>query len=266
MTSRFVQIGEAKMYELLDRINDITLADIFAAAFAIIWIVIGFLGSTYIIYELAYRPATEGSSFQNRSSFQQDQSVIPKDLSTVPSTVHSEKPKYKLIGLSGKFGVGKDTAAEWIVKKHPEYKVVAFASALKRIVAIMTSTTEESQYTREGKAFVPPGFEHSVGKYQQILGMLGREHFRDDIWVNIALNTPAEYKIITDVRFPNEVEAIKKAGGVVIRINRYGVVLNDGRDVNHCSETALDNYKFDWIIDNNGSLADFKHALFWFLS
>ena len=171
-------------------------------------------------------------------------------------------PKHQLIGISGKFGVGKDTAASWICKEWPEYEAVPFADALKRVVSIMTSTTYESQFTREGKATVPPGFKYSVGKYQQIMGQLGREHFREDVWVNIALNHPAKFKIIPDVRHQNEVEAIKAAGGIVIRIVRDDAVLNDGRDTTHISETALDDYAFDNVIVNSGSLDDFKTELF----
>ena len=80
--------------------------------------------------------------------------------------------------------------------------------------------------------------------------------------------------IITDTRFPNEVNAIKDRNGILIRINRdwrlsavtdleNGGTANDFIDdqlnkINeHPSETALDDYK-DWnhVIDNNGSLED----------
>lgn len=67
--------------------------------------------------------------------------------------------------------------------------------------------------------------------------------------------------IIPDVRFPNEVKAIKDKGGIVIRINRYtGNVLIDNdthtiTDWQHPSETALDDYKnFDYLINNDGTL------------
>jgi len=58
---------------------------------------------------------------------------------------------------------------------------------------------------------------------------------------------------ITDMRFPNEYDAIKSRNGIVIRINRPGVPVN-----NHPSETALDNFKFDYVINNDGTLEDFK--------
>ena len=58
---------------------------------------------------------------------------------------------------------------------------------------------------------------------------------------------------ITDMRFPNEYDAIKNKNGIVIRINRPRVSVND-----HSSEKALDNFKFDYVINNDGTLDDFK--------
>jgi hypothetical protein len=58
--------------------------------------------------------------------------------------------------------------------------------------------------------------------------------------------------IITDTRFPNEAEAIKQAGGFIIRVNRK----TDVEEQLHPSETALDDYTFDYEIDNNGSMKD----------
>ena len=78
--------------------------------------------------------------------------------------------------------------------------------------------------------------------------------------------------IITDVRFPNEAKAIKDRGGIVIRVNRLteeqkiaSLKTRANRPNNaiklalkneHPSETALDNYKFDHVIENNGSIEE----------
>ena len=63
--------------------------------------------------------------------------------------------------------------------------------------------------------------------------------------------------IITDVRFPNEAQAIKDRGGIVIRVNRYDENGMPYKTLNnHPSETALDNYKFDEVIENNGSIEE----------
>lgn len=66
--------------------------------------------------------------------------------------------------------------------------------------------------------------------------------------------------IITDVRFPNEVKAIEDRDGFVIRVNR--ALKHPSLDVNmqmvneHESETALDNHKFEYIIDNNSTIEE----------
>jgi hypothetical protein len=61
--------------------------------------------------------------------------------------------------------------------------------------------------------------------------------------------------VITDVRFPNEAEAIKKRGGKVISVVRPGH-MDTG---NHPSETALDGYNFDYVMYNDGSLESLKN-------
>lgn len=119
----------------------------------------------------------------------------------------------------------------------------------------------------------------------QLLGTeCGRNIIHPNIWVNALM---ADYRgkslgidkygvqtikypnwIITDVRFPNEVKAIKAKGGIVIRINRtyqYGKQTLDNINqiadqvfnTEHPSETALDDYDdFDYIIENDGSIED----------
>ena len=77
---------------------------------------------------------------------------------------------------------------------------------------------------------------------------------------------PQEYPkwIISDTRFPNEIESIKKHDGLTIRINRDSV-LRTGKVFdtdNHESETALDDYQgFDYVIDNNGTIEELKEVV-----
>ena len=111
--------------------------------------------------------------------------------------------------------------------------------------------------------------------YRDLLQQIGTECMRDGIhqnaWVNALF---ADYKgkynqtesglrrtdegliypnwIITDCRFPNEAEAINGKGGILIRVERAV----DGIPSTHPSETSLDNYKFDYVIDNNGSIEE----------
>ena len=100
----------------------------------------------------------------------------------------------------------------------------------------------------------------------QLLGTkCGRNIIHPNIWVNSLMS---EYFcvqsdlapngidcpnwIITDMRFLNEMEAVKKRGGITIRINRN---LEESKD-QHESETELDNVEFDYVIDNNGTIEE----------
>ncbi len=117
---------------------------------------------------------------------------------------------------------------------------------------------------------------------RQLLQEIGTEAMRDSIHPNAWINALfADYKpvywrdepdtkyypnwIITDMRFPNEVKAVKDRGGILIRVNRtYSEPFHNmtGTDAttwvapsNHSSETALDSYKdWDFIINNDGDL------------
>jgi hypothetical protein len=104
---------------------------------------------------------------------------------------------------------------------------------------------------------------------REFLQKLGTDAIRDSLhtnaWVNalMADYTPTQvqwsdgpiggYKdgpmpnwIITDTRFPNEAQAIKDKGGLVIRVDRPGVKpIND-----HPSEVGLDSWDFDYKIAN----------------
>ena len=101
----------------------------------------------------------------------------------------------------------------------------------------------------------------------QLLGtQCGREIIHPELWVNALfadytpkmiqvgshvdkLSWEEEYPnwLVTDCRFPNEIEAIYARGGITIRVDRGDLKSTD----NHESETALDNYSnFDYIINN----------------
>ena len=102
----------------------------------------------------------------------------------------------------------------------------------------------------------------TIRDVMQILGTnLLREGFNNNIHVAATLGSIKENEkiIITDVRFPNELEAIKKHNGITIRINR-GLVERTGKMIQepeHISENALDNYNdWDYVIENNGTIEE----------
>ena len=70
--------------------------------------------------------------------------------------------------------------------------------------------------------------------------------------------------IITDMRFPNEMEAVKKRGGITIRVNRpcnicggsgyHKMSCPVSKSGEHESETILDSAAFDYVVDNNSDI------------
>ena len=72
--------------------------------------------------------------------------------------------------------------------------------------------------------------------------------------------------IITDMRFPNELEAIKSRGGISIRVNRpyttvvggNGIPATFSQNQFHPSETSLDSATFDFVISND---KDIEHLI-----
>lgn len=114
----------------------------------------------------------------------------------------------------------------------------------------------------------------------QLLGTeAGRQIIHPNIWVNALFSTYEEeitfsfgsQWIITDVRFPNEAQAIKDKGGILIRVNRTRFIKEydpmvgviewipiPGVDFTpHLSETALDDYNdWDFVIDNNEGIPE----------
>lgn len=173
--------------------------------------------------------------------------------------------KAKIIGISGKLGSGKDTLADFIIKNDPEFKKVSFANKLKRIGAFLTGTDEHLWFTQEGKNIELHNWCMTIGQFQQKLGTEAiREGLHSEAWVLslFADLTPTSKWIITDVRFPNEIEAVTKRHGVTVRINGdpAKVRATSTRDLNHPSETSLDNYQnFDYVYTNNNSLVELEN-------
>jgi len=148
-----------------------------------------------------------------------------------------------LIGLSGKKRSGKNTVAKLIATAASvPVQEFAFADELKNEVCSLLHITRVT--LEENKEMYRP--------FLQALGVLRRESINADYWVNKVgvkiLNSSSEIVVITDVRFKNEAEFVRKCGGVVVRVNR-GLSVDE-----HCSETELDDYKFDFVIDNNSTL------------
>lgn len=176
-----------------------------------------------------------------------------------------------LIELSGKIGSGKSTAADLITQLLPNVSIqqVAYAHKLKLVCSLLTGYDVKDFESQEFKEMeLDAEWDVPVGPFpgqnapitiRMLMQRVGTEAMRKNVHPNVWVNALfADYEkrssqvwIVTDVRFENEAEAIKKRGGVIIRLERDYHVKS-----NHESETALDNYKFDYVIKNNKSIEE----------
>lgn len=164
-----------------------------------------------------------------------------------------------IISLSYKARVGKDTVADYLVKKYSFCKT-SFADPLKRGCKEIFSLTDEQVYG---------SLKETVDEYWQmtpryILQKVGtdclRNHFDKDVWVKATgakvLSDPNKNFVIPDARFPNELEAVRNWGGKLIKVTREETAAITGI-VKHESEIALENYSdWDFILVNDGSFDD----------
>jgi len=165
-----------------------------------------------------------------------------------------------IIGLGHKARSGKDTVAEFLVNQYG-FEPISFAKALKHTCKALFDLTDD-QVFGDKKLEVDTFWGVTPVRLQQVLGTdIIRENFDANHWVKIVekkvTESPDINWVITDMRFENEANWVKRMGGTTIRVDRELELRGDiGRDPNHVSETALDDYTdWDWIIDNNDSLA-----------
>lgn len=203
-----------------------------------------------------------------------------------------------IYGLVGKKKSGKDLFAT-IVHQEISMKTIvrrfSFANALKKFVVEYLGVPEKSCFgTQEDKAeYIGKFSDYFSNKFcdyiklspdtsingRMILQLVGteifRQNFKDSIWIDIVmrqiktfeLDKSSQIAMITDVRFPNEMFAIKNRGGKLIRLYRHTDDLKDS----HPSERAMDEVPsdmFDYIVTkgNNANKADLKSYVKHFLN
>jgi hypothetical protein len=140
-----------------------------------------------------------------------------------------------IVGLVGFIGAGKGTVADLLVERRNFFKE-SFANSLKDACSIvfgwdrqmLEGVTPESRAWREQD---DPWWSEKLGKpfsprlALQLMGTeAGRDVFHPDLWVHTVMRrceqAPWNNYVIADVRFPNEIKAIKNSGGHVIRVRR----------------------------------------------
>lgn len=197
-----------------------------------------------------------------------------------------------IIGICGFIGCGKDTAADYLVNFH-QFKRDSFAAPLKDAVSavfgwdrdLLEGRTKESREWREQKDEWWSKRLARIVTPRNVLQQWGtevcRRAYHDDIWIaslENKLRTTKDNIVISDCRFYNEINAIRKQGGKIIWIQRgitphwydIAVKANQGdikakawleAEAIHASEYSWAGTVFDYIVDNNKSIEDLYNQL-----
>lgn len=141
-----------------------------------------------------------------------------------------------LIGVVGFIGSGKGTVGDFLIEKHG-FAQESFAKALKDAAAVifdwdremLEGATKEARFKREQRDRFwseKLGIPDFTPRYAlQILGTeAGRGIFGDKIWITGLekrwLNAGKPDTVVTDCRFPNEIDLIRDLNGCVVRVSR----------------------------------------------
>ena len=183
----------------------------------------------------------------------------------------------------------------WWLEEQAGFDTKKFAGKLKQIGSILSGVPVEKFEDQEFKKLnMSSDWDHElVGEdwvdlkpvlvpmtYREFLQKLGTEAMRDGLHTNVWVNALfADYKekwvntgdsvegggvsfkkkypnwIITDMRFPNEMEAVVEKGGLTIRVTRP-VEKSKTTARLHPSETSLDKAEFNYEIINDGTIKE----------
>ena len=173
---------------------------------------------------------------------------------------------------------------KWI---KPKYKRIAFADPLKKMLSDLLNISLDKFYIREFKEGcvinistlesswlgeklsdskfnklvkqLDPSLTEANLSLRQLLQYFGTEimqkYFGKRVWINSTMQNRSEYTIISDLRFIEEYNAVKEKKGVVIYVNRPNYEFGQHASEREMKE-LLENDKYDFIINNNGSIED----------
>ena len=187
-----------------------------------------------------------------------------------------------IIAFAGRKQSGKTTCSEFVqkyfngvIEPFNSAKIYNFADPLKQDICInILGLTEYQCYGTDDQKneLVDCYWDTKQLTAREVMQMVGTDMFRTmqkNVWSSATIrkiqNDKPKLAIIADCRFPNEVDAVKDAGGIVIKLTR------NPHNSDHTSEIALDpnNFdpsNFDLVVDNcNISIDEQNTSLMLFL-
>lgn len=174
-----------------------------------------------------------------------------------------------LIAYGHRKEVGKDLTASLLQDSglFKEINVISFAKLIKQkcwelFADLGLQSPDYYEVHRDEKEQILPLLHKTPRELYIMYGMPMRDIW-SNIWVHHALkqviNDPSVLNIFTDLRFANEFQAIKDAGGYCVRIDRDSVPYSD--DEADIALSSLPEADWDYILGNNGDKNDLARSV-----
>lgn len=182
-----------------------------------------------------------------------------------------------LIGLNGRLRAGKDTVYEILKERQVDFweiQKASFADKLKVSAAASLGISvplleelknaEDLHYRIDDGAWrlgEVPASDFNIRTFLQRYGTEAhRDVFGQDFWIDAALPLDLDHSdrviVVTDMRFPNEMDRVRALNGWCVYVSRPEA---EAREQTHLSEQTLTG--FDWTIHNSGSLQHLAHEV-----
>lgn len=162
-----------------------------------------------------------------------------------------------LIGLTGRAGTGKDTAAAYLVQRYG-FAQASFADPIRSMVLCMLEEADLDHAWLTERALKEaeiPELGTSARALMQTIGTECARMLNPDIWVNhlqrrLGLpHSPVHDRVvISDVRHLNECTWVRAHGGAVLRLHRHQAAAVRA----HVSESYVSQLAVDHDITNDG--------------
>lgn len=159
-----------------------------------------------------------------------------------------------IIGLTGRIGVGKSFAAKVLHARG--YQRVRFAGPLKAMMRQLGLTDEHIEGALKEVPCALLGGKTPRYAMQTIGTEWGRDMISPSLWIDVWKERVKSLDLVVteDVRFPNEAEAVRALGGVLVRIER-----GDTFKPAHASEVM--DFAADIVIRNDSDLSQFREDI-----
>ena len=171
-----------------------------------------------------------------------------------------------IIGISGRKGSGKSSAARAILHEYGPAVCVEldFALPLKNLCAAVFGAPVRALWgSEQEKCEIIERLGMSGRQLLQSVGQGFREIYPDvwtELWMKEALARLEHSRMIVaaDVRYPNEIGAVRALGGRVIRLERR---IDDDGHRSECELDKVDRKLFDLVVPAEAGLDEMNEAI-----